>query len=95
MENLQHTPGPWRGEGRLVFAGTHSVAIAQYSGIQSENSESFANARLIAAAPELLEALKHCLSLIEGRGDFEARMACYNANAAVAKATSQTPDGAK
>ncbi len=65
MENLQHTPGPWRGEGRLVFAGTHSVAFAQYSGIQSENAESFANARLIAAAPELLEAVLAALPYIE------------------------------
>lgn len=54
----QHTDGPWTVSAsdpldgsRVVHIGTASAAVVQY-----ENAE--ANARLIAAAPELLAALK-------------------------------------
>ena len=58
-EKLQHTPGPWVVEhSRLektpgVVAGLEPIALI----VKSE-----ANASLIAAAPELLEALKGVLS---------------------------------
>jgi hypothetical protein len=54
-----HTPGPWR-----YFRGTHSVwsvekAICIMAGPHKrECEERDANARLIAAAPDLLEALQ-------------------------------------
>ena len=48
----KHTPAPWKVlNGGLVTAETKSVAMA-YNG-----AEMLANARLIAAAPELLAAL--------------------------------------
>lgn len=54
----QHTPGPWFYDdslkGRLVINSERaSVAVIPYL-----DAEAIANARLIAAAPELLEALK-------------------------------------
>ena len=70
----KHTPGPWRvGNSDEVYAGTKIVAGTYSSGDYMphpeakidgqqvglvEPKESIANVRLIAAAPEMLEALK-------------------------------------
>jgi hypothetical protein len=48
----KHTPGPW-GDKQVLIRGATFLAIAHF---QSKEAE--ANARLIAAAPDLLEALK-------------------------------------
>lgn len=51
---MKHTPGPWKFlDDRAVVAG--DVLIAQTSKINDSN---YANANLIAAAPEMLEALE-------------------------------------
>ena len=70
-----HTPGPWRAEGPDdepygaigVFAGSHLVCELWQDDapVPEYNAEQWANARLIAAAPDLLHALKgvianHC-----------------------------------
>ncbi len=67
----KHTPGPWR-----YMAGTHShydsegKAIARVYGPRGiDCSRRDANARLIASAPELLEALKAVQAFIEGEPD--------------------------
>lgn len=57
----EHTPGPWfvasRSAGAHVNADKSEVAwLRSYMGVQDEQIE--ANARLIAAAPDLLAALK-------------------------------------
>lgn len=62
----KHTPGPWFVDGLIVSAaGKGSVGFA-YGPSFAERSEvgreSLANARLIAVAPELLEALQMLLS---------------------------------
>lgn len=50
---IEHTPGPWQAEGQKVIKPGGMVHIAStYEGSPE------ANARLIAAAPELLEALE-------------------------------------
>jgi hypothetical protein len=61
MSKLKHTPGPWKSyntepvetELDIVIESQFSTIGWLYSG--KENSE--ANARLIAAAPDMLEAL--------------------------------------
>lgn len=59
MSNAKHTPGPWRTggkDGRIIYAADgFAVADATvfHGRHEGEHSE---NARLIAAAPELLEA---------------------------------------
>jgi len=57
----QHTPGPWRlssGDETEIFSGAKPVARAHCGGLTSVKlPEAEANARLIAAAPELLAAL--------------------------------------
>ena len=63
MSKATHTPGPWvRAEkghgnyfhvGQVVDSDHMTIAVAH-----GKNAETEANARLIAAAPELLEALE-------------------------------------
>lgn len=58
----QHTPGPWHySMSRQIFTPDGEVlrvsGVALPCGGVSPDDESFANARLIAAAPDLLDAL--------------------------------------
>ena len=67
--NTKHTPGPWKVKIAVlnprdpmfykadVLCG--GIRIAQVAGVGEENSN--ANARLISAAPELLQACKDVL----------------------------------
>ena len=60
----KHTPGPWgvaNSGGRVIRAGmVHPATIAVLETVPLKISdEIIANARLIAAAPELLAALEH------------------------------------
>lgn len=73
-----HTPGPWTvseyklGFGREVVANDGSVCtVAGTSGTQKEAE---ANARLIAAAPELFRALVATWIIIEGSPDMLDRV---------------------
>lgn len=70
-ENVKHTPGPWiavEEEDRTIigcgwdFLGRH-IAYMSDGGVPRD--EEWANTHLIAAAPDLLEALKGLLSDIE------------------------------
>ena len=66
--NTQHTPGPWTVAGRDVVGklGEMDTCIAEcfnHSSMDRHNAE--ANARLIAAAPELLEAVKISLEFLD------------------------------
>lgn len=66
MTNTKHTPAPWEAateDGKLGVIGATSkgkfIAIVGITGEQGMDAERKANARLIAAAPELLEALEY------------------------------------
>lgn len=92
--STQHTPGPWvafadHPEGAIpVRADGLLVAVCRYSQnprIGKENAE--ANAHLIAAAPELLEALKDVMDrLVDKHEQDESAVA---AHAAITKATGE------
>lgn len=58
----KHTPGPWTND-RSVIKGPDGVAVAEVW-LRGVTSSSGPNARLIAAAPELLEALRPFASLL-------------------------------
>lgn len=60
MNPSNHTPGPWRQTGLNVRSGDALICWVtdHYFNIETSNSEKFANARLIASAPELLRALE-------------------------------------
>jgi hypothetical protein len=65
---MKHTPGPWsRGYGNHIFQGARDhgypsgrlLAICEPSSrTEADWEQVFANANLIAAAPEMLDALK-------------------------------------
>lgn len=68
----KHTPGPWAmpdsGKGRISKVGANGgwdglIATADCGDYARSKSEGLANARLIAAAPDLLEALQN-LSIV-------------------------------
>ena len=93
--STQHTPGPWRigttppnGEQTIGTQQGLMVAVAT----TGANTPTEANARLIAAAPDLLEALKACIPHLE-RDDHHTdalsreRPHYAAARAAIAKAT--------
>lgn len=79
-EQTKHTPGPWRAE-QVRMGGPSNpylawsvqgkggcVAEIRYTGIHPKNQigEDEANARLIAAAPDLLAALEMAAKFING-----------------------------
>lgn len=96
----KHTPGPWYTTARsnnmidvchqIRRPGAITMALCRVQARQSWLSEAEANARLIAAAPDLLEALKRCagvLGLVSPGGQEDPDVLC--ARAAIAKATGE------
>ena len=85
-ENTAHT-GPWHidwHQGYGVNAAHKHIALVSYfQSKEGDREENEANARLIAAAPELLEALEKC------RKELSAWMRCYCEDAATQEAISQ------
>lgn len=80
----KHTPGPWTADGTRVYIGDNPKDVG-----------SVANARLIAAAPDLLEALKgvvatncaqRALAYPDTFADLSFAIAVDAARAAIAKA---------
>ena len=57
MAETKHTPGPWRIHCDLYAEAGDNLIVAKAKQF-TDYKVSMANARLIAAAPELLEALK-------------------------------------
>lgn len=91
MSTPKHTPGPWHYEqgklGTTIWAaGRILIAKLSFPGA-GKPCPSLADARLIAAAPELLEALKALLADSGGTiGTSEGHGFAIAARAAVAKA---------
>lgn len=103
----KHTPGPWTVVERFGFAGSvKGGVVREYTNgtaqdqlfmvccVQDDNGgheATNANARLIAAAPDLLAALRVLLRDVEavnagGQYGLELYPAIYQAHAAIAKA---------
>jgi hypothetical protein len=93
---VKHTPGPWRAtpdyfgdftiqpaHEELAIAGIVNGACRAISGGSTEQA---ANAALIAAAPDMLEALWQCVGSLKALGA-EDGFAASAARAAIAKAT--------
>lgn len=53
-----HTPGPWAVDGHFVVRGDGTALCDVWASRPIPNAEAEANARLIASAPDLLEALE-------------------------------------
>jgi hypothetical protein len=79
----KHTPGPWRFEPHSVGSNYMLIYCSNTPG-EGDNVRGYcgaANARLIAAAPDMLDAL---LAMLH---DDDHDLACAKARAAIAKAT--------
>ena len=100
--NAQHTQGPWSDDhlsqheratitgGKLRLIKTDGVIVAflpQWLDTPEEASEARANARLIAAAPDLLEALQLCRQHMYDHASNTTDGAFDKICAAIAKAT--------
>lgn len=101
-----HTPGPWFAGGAVVWVDSRYQACCGRGSVNGCCGEpdiagdyheiantSPNNARLIASAPELLEALKWAMAEVRGQTKYDNRqqkMNCFTkADAAIAKALGQ------
>jgi len=82
----KHTPGPWIEVGRYIETEGHIICEMFSAGSREERD---ANQRLIAAAPDLLEALKDVMERLVDR--HEADESAVKARAAIAKAEEVKP----
>jgi hypothetical protein len=82
-------PGPWTAKGYQVFAlEEHPLRIIAYArglNIKERTPEDEANARLIAAAPDLLEACEDFVEMAETPYK-DTRLLVQRAKAAIQKA---------
>lgn len=86
-----HTPGPWAANpDGLIHAGKNRLHIAQAATIGMGHAAA-ANARLIAAAPDLLAALQALEWAVDGVAYIQEEYAeqVEKARAAIAKATGE------
>lgn len=98
----QHTPGPWIIDGQLIYALDETGRVNRFTasvqggwitrrGERVSETELNANARLIAAAPDLLAALRAAMHVLEYTQVTDSAVARYEqARAAIAKATEPT-----
>ena len=82
---MKHSYGPWHEDGYAIMTPDGSVICdIGTADVRGESEEGIANGRLIAAAPELLEACKEVQRACAG-GDWQK--AIEMTKAAIAKAT--------
>lgn len=92
MIEMKHTPGPWKHDGEIIYSGnytlnngwTNHATIAKVE----DRANWEANARLIAAAPDLLDALKKISKELSTSNDRMKMIETIEAltNSAIAKA---------
>lgn len=106
--NTKHTPGPWRFSFKTTKTNNigiydqHGSLLATVDVHQIANKQTMqrrsSDARLIAAAPELLEALQAIEPFLDSiicyastMNEHEPNRIAHNARAAIAKATGEQP----
>lgn len=72
---MSHTPGPWSASNWRVCASVDDPEKFRYicdtaNNAKTRNNENAANARLIAASPDLLAACKALLAVVDGSAEF-------------------------
>jgi len=67
MLNTKHTPGPWHtgGVNLISVYGCDGIQLAVITDRDGATPADKANAKLIAAAPDLLEACTRAMNIIE------------------------------
>ena len=89
---MSHTPGPWDANRWRVCAepnGKIEVICDTANNKETRNEENAANARLIAAAPELLAACENAMEIIDHRNNITFMELAAQLRAAIAKAKGQ------
>lgn len=61
MKHISHTPGPWHLEGQLIDSGIGSCNVMAGKVAITRTLYNAGDAQLIAAAPQMLQALKKAL----------------------------------
>ena len=99
MTHYNHSAGPWDfvaepGQMVLVYSGNDETMVAEINALYDNDAETLANARLIAAAPELLKELRHLVRLLEpaekdGAIDVPGLATLNGARAAIRKAAGE------
>jgi len=94
---MNHSPGPWEltDNGKLIITQptegyiTRDICRVDFSTMSAMNQK--ANAKLIAAAPDLLEALRHFIEDVVdiNKSYSDLHYATELAKAAIAKATGE------
>jgi len=80
----EHTPGPWKGDYEIIGNSRIVATMAWCSGMEAEDS---ANACLVCAAPEMLEALREMVTWMPSGFAPESKSRAMNmAYDAIAKA---------
>jgi hypothetical protein len=101
----KHTPGPWAVECdtqdstlqrvyRVANGRLHEL-VAEVGHFQQDIDEQNANARLIAAAPDLLDALKNTLRMLEAAHRQLGMHSADNMRVRMAYAAQRKAEGAK
>ena len=86
----QHTPGPWTTANNAIYGSSGLIKpLVAFLDDRFADDEAANNARLIAAAPDLLIALEACLHRLDEHDD-QSAPECLMARAAIAKATGDT-----
>nr|WP_141202562.1 hypothetical protein [Pseudomonas aeruginosa] len=89
----KHTPGPWVSRNNRVFRGGKCIcsnvnaASPTPQNIEEDVAMSIANARLMAAAPDLLEALQQAVTSMQDSGYPNDSLVIRAARQAITKAT--------
>ena len=89
--NTKHTPGPWTIDGKNIkhYTDNGFTKVARVGDYMAARNDE-ANARLIAAAPELLEAAIAYVQADKDGNNTRSRIAMKQLRAAIAKATGET-----
>lgn len=99
--STKHTPGPWHEDGhQIISEHGYVVAVLPNTNRDADSETTAADARLIAAAPDLMEAMKLIFNPHNGEsgylppdgGTVRLRLdhpAVLKARAAIAKATGE------
>ena len=93
MNSQKHTPGPWEvgcldHAGQRIVRGEHiEICTCWHHSVGSIEKEMEANARLIAAAPDMLRALETLVAFFDTTGLSTEFLT--SARAAISKATTE------
>lgn len=85
MSKFKGTPGPWVAECDTHIQGKSGDGICEVFGDNTSYEEDIRNAKLITAAPDLLEALQNMVSSYEYEASID-NPALLAARAAISKA---------